>query len=50
MIIGIIYDINHCNILPCIDNDSSVGPGLTTKSKAASDTDDNYDYIPLDLR
>ena len=37
-------------MFPCIDNDSSVGPGLTTKYKATSDTDDNYDYIPLDLR
>ena len=50
IISGIINYINHSNILPYIDNDSSVGPGLTTKSKAASDTDDNYDYIPLDLR
>ena len=46
-----IYNDWQCvlNLLPCIDKDSNVGPGLEAKS-SASDVDDNYDYIPPDLR
>ena len=45
----VINDVNYFNLLPCIDKDSNVGPGLEAKSNA-SDADDNYDYIPPDLR
>ena len=45
----VIHDVNYFNLLPCIGKDSNVGPGLEAKSNA-SDADDNYDYIPLDLR
>ena len=45
----VINDVNYFNLLPFIDKDSNVGPGLEAKSNA-SDADDNYDYIPPDLR